>query len=159
MTRAQVTFDTHTPQETLQWGCLLGKHLYPGVVICLFGDLGSGKTVFIQGMAKGLEVPETMAVTSPTYGLIHNYIGRLPLYHADLYRLPADIDPDDFELGDLLYGDGVVAIEWAQRLAKNCLDGIVEVHFHISGDTTRHIRVRACGQTESDLVEVLRNYL
>ena len=107
---------TRTHDETVALGHTLGRRMNHGLVILLFGDLGSGKTAFAQGLARGLEVPESFAVTSPTYTLVNEYPGRLPFYHVDLYRLPEPADPDEIGLLDLFDEDGIVAVEWAQRL-------------------------------------------
>ena len=89
-------FQTHSHGQTVALGRALGRRLHQGIVLLLFGDLGSGKTAFTQGLARGLEVPASFIVTSPTYTLINEYPGRVPLYHVDLYRLPAPVDPDEY---------------------------------------------------------------
>lgn len=99
------------PQEMEQLGALLGGVVSPGAVIVLDGDLGAGKTTFVRGLARGLGLPDGV-VSSPTFTLIHEYEGDVPLYHFDAYRLD---DPVQFvELGadEYLYGQGVCAIEW-----------------------------------------------
>ena len=94
----------------------MGDRLAPGDVVALNGELGSGKTEFVHGLAQGLEVPPHM-VASPSFTLVHEYPGRVPLVHLDLYRLedlPAELLPD---LEEYLSGPQVVAVEWARRLA------------------------------------------
>ena len=107
-----------TLEDTLNFGCLLGKHLTPGSTLLLTGNLGTGKTTLVQGIGRGLEIED--AILSPTFNLIHEYLdGRIPLYHLDLYRLEPDgvdsLYPEMYWLGeeaDL----GITAIEWSQRL-------------------------------------------
>ena len=106
--------ETSSPEETRQVAERLARGLGPGDVVLLFGGLGAGKTTFVQGLARGLGVPEDYYVQSPTFALINEYPGRVPLFHVDLYRL----EPEDvYDLGlEELSGQGVVVIEWSERL-------------------------------------------
>ena len=109
----EYSLTTSSVDETLQIGELLGKLVEPKDVILLQGDLGTGKTAFTQGIGRGLSVPST--VNSPTFTILKEYTGRLPLYHFDLYRLE---EPDEFTtLGfeDYFDQDGVCVVEWADR--------------------------------------------
>lgn len=137
------TLTTSGLRETHALGQHIGASLRSGTVIALTGDLGSGKTAFVQGLARGLDVPEDYYITSPTYTLINEYPGRYPLFHIDLYRLD---DPDSFEdigLYDILHGEGVAAIEWAERLPKDALPEHIAIHLEILDDDSRKIRVTA----------------
>ena len=109
---------TLSPAETQQLGVQLGRLLDGPLVILLSGDLGAGKTCFTQGVARGLGVPEAEPVTSPTYTLMNQYGGRLPLYHFDLYRLNHQDDLVDIDFDDYLQGDGIVVVEWADRFPE-----------------------------------------
>ena len=145
--------NTHTNAQTVALGRHLGRRLNHPLVLLLAGDLGSGKTAFAQGLARGLEVPSSCAVTSPTYTLVNEYPGRLPFYHVDLYRLPEPVDPDEIGLLDLFEADGIVAVEWAQRL--HCADRPprrLDLFFSVIGDTARSIRINAYGLDPSDLL-------
>ena len=97
------------------WGSRVGQLVGEGDVLALEGDLGSGKTAFVRGLAKGLLVPDGYAVTSPTYALIHTYPGRLTLFHVDLYRISGEDDAENIGLFEFLGKEGVCAVEWAQR--------------------------------------------
>ena len=101
-------FHTESAEETAKIGEGLGRLLSPGDIVCLSGDLGAGKTAFTQGIARGLEVKDY--VTSPTYTIINEYEGRVPLYHFDVYRLN-DVE-EMYELGyeEYFFGDGVVVL-------------------------------------------------
>jgi tRNA threonylcarbamoyladenosine biosynthesis protein TsaE len=138
--------------ETRRIGQLIGEMAEPGTIIALKGDLGSGKTALVQGLARGLNVPETVYVTSPSYTLIHEYPGRLPLFHLDLYRLSSP-DFEDIGLYDILdTKSAVVAIEWADRLAE---DGHIEnitLDMEITGENTRNIFFSADGDMQRQLL-------
>ncbi len=130
------TITTHSEDETAAVGRELAATLSAGDVLLLYGDLGAGKTAFVRGLAEGLGV-ERDEVSSPTFTLIQEYRGgRLPLFHVDLYRIE---DPREFdELGlDEIAEDGVLAIEWAEKLAARLQPSrYVSVHIeHGDGDT------------------------
>jgi len=110
------TTETSSPEATLALAERLGKLLEPGDVVALVGELGSGKTLFSQGLARGLRVPETFYITSPTFAIINEYPGRVPFYHLDLYRVSDRAEFLELGLEEILYGRGAVAIEWAERL-------------------------------------------
>jgi len=119
----------------------------------LYGELGSGKTAFTQGLARGLGVPEDVAVTSPTYTLINEYPGRLPLYHVDLYRLPAPVDPDEIGLLELFEDEGVVAVEWGGRLHAGDRPACrLDLFFTVTGDNDRSVHIIEYGLDLSDLL-------
>jgi tRNA threonylcarbamoyladenosine biosynthesis protein TsaE len=108
---------THTEAETSAAGRELAAALRPGGVVLLFGDLGAGKTAFVRGMAEGLGVAPD-EVSSPTFTLVHEYRGgRLTLFHVDLYRLDDPREIDDLGL-DEIAEDGVLVIEWAEKLPR-----------------------------------------
>ncbi|HEX5475622.1 MAG TPA: tRNA (adenosine(37)-N6)-threonylcarbamoyltransferase complex ATPase subunit type 1 TsaE [Vicinamibacterales bacterium] len=138
---------TGSEEETSAAGARLGRRLRPGDVVLLYGDLGAGKTAFVRGMAAGLGAnPEE--VSSPTFTLVQEYRGETTLYHVDLYRLePAEVD--DLGLEDLVCGDGVVAIEWAERW-RGRPDDALEVTLEEVGDEQRRIRTRQPAFTPPD---------
>jgi len=147
-------FLTRSADQTMALGRALGRSLKKPITLLLFGDLGSGKTAFVQGLAVGLGVPDTVAVTSPTYTLINEYPGRLPLFHVDLYRLPSPADPDEIGLLEMFEENGIVAVEWAQRLhAGDRPLPRLELFFTVAGDNTRSIRTIAYGLDLSDLLK------
>jgi len=139
------TVETTSPEETLRLAVHLGRLLEPGDVIALIGELGSGKTLFAQGLARGLEVPGSFAVTSPTFTLVNEYPGRLPFYHLDLYRISGPAQCGDLGLDELLYGQGAAAIEWAERLGAELPEERLEIHLTFTGDTSRRLQFRAFG--------------
>lgn len=129
---------THSEDETGAVAAELARALKPGDVILLSGNLGAGKTAFVRGLAYGLGIdPED--VSSPTFTLVHEYRGgRLTLYHADLYRLER-IATEDLGLEEMGVKDGVLAIEWPDRLAHP-LPGAREVQIAVVDENTRRIR-------------------
>ena len=136
-------------------GQAIGQAATGRLIIALMGDLGSGKTVFVKGLAKGLAVPKEFMITSPSYTLINEYPGRVPLIHADLYRLSSAMDIESTGLFDTMVAEGVLAIEWAERLEQQSLAQDMVIHFDIQEDDTRKISVTGCGQTGMDLLREL----
>jgi tRNA threonylcarbamoyladenosine biosynthesis protein TsaE len=132
--------ETSSESETAAVARRLAARLERGSVVLLHGDLGAGKTAFVRGLAAGLGA-DPDEVSSPTFVLVQEYRdGRLPLFHADLYRLDDGREIDDLGLEDL-GAEGVLAIEWAEKLPRP-LTGAIEVHIeHRDGDI-RTIRVR-----------------
>ena len=133
--------ETGSEEETSAAGDALARTLRPGDVVLLYGELGAGKTAFVRGMARGIGA-NAADVSSPTFTLVQEYIGSsATLYHVDLYRLePAEID--DLGLDDLVAGDGIVAIEWAERWPGRP-DDVTEVSLEHVDDERRKIRIGA----------------
>ena len=155
----ELAVTTNSPEETFELGQALGRALTGGTVVALTGVLGSGKTVFVQGLARGLDVPDAYYITSPSYTLVNEYPGRLTLFHADLYRLS---QPDDIEstgLYDMLHQDGVVVIEWAERMAREDLVDHVAAEFEIKTESVRQIGLRGYGQQCNNLLRELESAL
>lgn len=110
------TYETFSEQQTLQIGETIGKQAQPGSLYCLVGDLGTGKTVLARGMARGLGV--TGSIVSPTFTIVHEYQGRLPYYHFDIYRLEDEDELDEIGWNDYLGRGGVCLVEWADLAAE-----------------------------------------
>ena len=115
-------FFTHSEQETEQLGEKLAKQLKPGTVIAYDGDLGAGKTAFTRGLARGLGI--TDRVTSPTYTIVNEYDGAVPLFHFDMYRLTSSEDLFDIGWEDYLDRGGILAVEWSQRVEDALEDAL-----------------------------------
>ena len=131
------TLTSRSPAETQVLGERLGARLAPGAVVACTGLLGAGKTCFLQGLARGLGV--TTDVTSPTFVLINQYRGRLPLYHLDAYRTGSLTELVDLGLEEMLDGDGVTVIEWADKLLPLLPARTIRVHLSGLGDEPREI--------------------
>jgi len=104
-----------TLADTLAFGRFLGQIAHPGDVICLDGDLGAGKTTLTQAIAAGLEVPSDEYVTSPSFAILHEYQGRMPLYHMDFYRLTDAVEVADLGLDEYFSLSGLTVLEWCER--------------------------------------------
>ena len=129
---------TCSPYETKELGRKFGKLLVEGDRLFLEGDLGAGKTVFVQGVAEGLGVKKR--VISPTFVILRVYEGRLTLYHLDLYRLLGVEEMGELEWEDLIFGDeGVVVVEWASRLGAQLPKERLELHFEVLSKNKRKI--------------------
>ena len=129
---------SHSPAETFEFGRALAASLRCGDVLALCGDLGAGKTHFVKGLAAGLGAPAE--VTSPTFTLIHEYTGgALPLYHVDFYRLDETGDALKIGIDEYLDGDGVTAIEWADKFADLIPEGARWIRFHLLENDGRRI--------------------
>lgn len=128
-------------EETIEIGMRLGKSLKKGDCVALVGDLGAGKTVMTKGIAKGLGVRNARYVNSPTFVIIKEYKGKIPLYHFDLYRLHKSsvIDAENFE--EYFYGDGVTVIEWADKIREILPPKYIEVKLSVAGENKRKIMV------------------
>jgi tRNA threonylcarbamoyladenosine biosynthesis protein TsaE len=138
-----VTHTTHSEDETARVARELAALLQPGSVVLLSGNLGAGKTAFVRGLAQGLGI-DPADVSSPTFTLVHEYRGgRLTLYHVDLYRLD-EAATDDLGLEEMGVADGVLAIEWPDRLT-HALPGATAVSIDIVDEATRRISLSLLG--------------
>lgn len=109
--------ETNSDKDTFEFGRQLGEKAEPGTVICLDGDLGTGKTVIAKGIAAGLGIKEP--VSSPTFTVIKEYTeGRLPFYHFDVYRIEDPLEMDEIGYEDYFYGNGVTVIEWSDMIKE-----------------------------------------
>ena len=151
----QIEVVANSVSETQKIARHIGELLKKPATLALIGDLGSGKTAFVQGLAQGLGVPDNYYVTSPSYTLINEYPGRIRLFHVDIYRLENDIDLEDIGLYDILLGEGVVAIEWADKLAPGCLSDRLELVFDRNTPGCRRIDIIAYGHMPCGLLKNL----
>lgn len=136
--------EANSPQETEAAGAALARKLSPGSVVCLYGELGAGKTVFVKGMASALGIPGR-DVTSASFTIIAEYGSTPPLYHADLYRLEDGTDMEELGLYDYMDADGITVIEWAERLPEDETAGAVKVRINIVSEDAREIIIEGHG--------------
>jgi tRNA threonylcarbamoyladenosine biosynthesis protein TsaE len=135
---------SNSEEETINFGKKLGTLLKPGDLILLYGDLGSGKTTFVKGLAESLEVNPDLYITSPSFSLINVYEGKYTIYHVDLYRLDI-LEVEDLGLWEYL-NEGVVVIEWADRLKMTLKDDYIEVFFEFLDYLKRKITFVGYGE-------------
>ncbi len=147
-----LVFVTNSFSQTRALGEKIGRKLKAGTVIRLIGDLGSGKTTLVQGIAEGLDVPSGYYITSPTFTLINEYPGRHILYHVDLYRLDSTVDFEDIGLLDLLFEEGIVVIEWAEKLSEK-FENQISIYLSLINQHSRKIEISAF---ESEMIELLK---
>jgi tRNA threonylcarbamoyladenosine biosynthesis protein TsaE len=148
-----------SPEFTRSLGETLGRLLHSQTVIALTGDLGSGKTVLVQGLARGLSVPEAYPVTSPTYAIINAYNGRLRLIHADLYRISDPAELMEIGFDDYFTQNTVIAVEWADRITSDDFAPDMDIRIRIIDDTQREFSFFFYGLAQSNLIEQLKNYM
>ena len=141
---------THRPEETQEFGRRLGEVSRPGDVLLLTGDLGSGKTCLTQGIAWGLGIKEH--ALSPTFVIMRELRGRLPLYHVDLYRLDRLEETRDLGLDDYFYGNGICVVEWAEKAMSLMPLDHLRIAIEYVSDTERRLRLKPEGQRYEDLV-------
>ncbi len=134
-----MTIYSKSESDTEAAGVKLASMLHPGSVLALFGGLGAGKTAFVRGLAKGLGL--NARITSPTFTIVNEYDGLLPLFHFDMYRVGNE--DELFELGwdDYLERGGVVVTEWSENIANALPEHAVFVHIDKTGDLTRQIDI------------------
>ena len=155
MVSKEINLTTVSPEETKNLGKKTGAAIESGIVIALSGDLGAGKTLFVQGLASGLDVPADHYVTSPSYTLINEYPGRFRLFHIDLYRINSENDFEDIGIHEILSGREVAAVEWAERLKEAIPAKHLSIHFKIIDDQKRKIKITAYGPNAINLLKNL----
>lgn len=159
MVPKELTIMTQSVDETQKLGQKIGTLIKQPLAIALIGDLGSGKTAFVQGLARGLEVPDEYYITSPTFTLINEYPGRCDLVHVDLYRLEKIDDLEDIGLDEMLHGRSVIAIEWADKLLNGLLAEHLTVRLKITDRNNRKLSLDATGHNEVNLIKALEDVL
>lgn len=127
-----------SPEATRRLGVILGRQLQRQDVVALIGEIGAGKTTFVQGIARGLGVPPH-TVASPSFVFIREYHGRIPLYHADLFRLERMPEAASVGLEEYYDADGVTVIEWANRLPEVLPEEFLEIRFETLDPRTRRL--------------------
>ena len=144
-----------SPEQTRALGEAVGRLTDAGDVIALVGELGSGKTLFVGGLAGGLGIDRATYVNSPTFTILHRYNGRIPLYHIDLYRIESPEALLSVGLDEYMQRDGVAAIEWAEHGWGMLPKEILTFTFQYTGSETRQIEIVPVGDRYVQLVQRL----
>jgi tRNA threonylcarbamoyladenosine biosynthesis protein TsaE len=147
------SFHTASPDESRALGCALGERLGPGTLVALTGELGAGKTVLVQGIARGLGF--TGYVSSPSFVVVSEYDGRLPIYHVDLYRISDSDSVADLGYRELFWSEGVTLVEWADRARGLLPEARLDLTVEFSGPESRVIRAVARGERASAVLSSL----
>jgi len=132
---------TKSASETERFAAEFAKGLKPGTVLLLIGGLGSGKTTFAKGLAKGLKISKEILIHSPSFTLINEYPGKIPLFHVDLYRLDRLREIEELGLEDYFGRAGIMAIEWADHAPKLWPKDALRIEFKILPSQRREIRI------------------
>ena len=146
---------SHRPEDTQAIGRALGEHAGPGDVVLLVGELGSGKTCLTQGLLWGLGGREY--ARSPTFVIVSQYEGRLPLYHVDLYRVDRAEEIDDLGLDEYLLGDGVCVVEWAEKAPGIYPRQHVKVDIKYLDEASRRLTITAKGSRYDRAMEAVKS--
>lgn len=151
----EIKLHSSSHEQTKKIGTTLGSLITGRMAIALYGDLGTGKTTFVQGFARGLGVPESYYVTSPTYNIINEYPGRIDLCHMDLYRLASVDELEYIGLDDIVASDCVIIIEWPDIIDKSYINFDLTIKISTDHQFNRDISLIASGL---EGVNLLRNF-
>jgi tRNA threonylcarbamoyladenosine biosynthesis protein TsaE len=150
-----LTLDVPDLAGTEALGRRLGALLFPGAVVALVGPLGAGKTHLTRAIAEGAGVENPAAVTSPTFVLIQEYPGPVPVYHFDTYRLPSPREFEDLGVEEYFRGDGISVVEWADRVEAVLPAERLMVTIHVTGPASRRFEIAAMGERYEQVVRRL----
>ncbi len=153
-----VTIHLKNLLDTEKLGRLLGEMAGPGEVICLDGDLGAGKTALSQAIAKGLKVPENCYVTSPSFAILHEYEGRIPMYHMDFYRLHDVGEVIDLGFEEYFYLSGLTVIEWSKRALEILPEERLSLEILQDQDEMRTVIIQATDIYRKRLLNILPEF-
>jgi tRNA threonylcarbamoyladenosine biosynthesis protein TsaE len=149
----KVVFQTKSTSETIRIGKRIGSLLLTGDIVAFVGELGTGKTQFIKGLAAGVGVGNTKYTSSPSFTLINEYRGKTPFYHIDLYRLKAEKEAEELGLEEYLGGEGITAIEWADRIPSLLPRELLWIQIRYTGKQTRSIEIVGKGKRYEELLK------
>jgi tRNA threonylcarbamoyladenosine biosynthesis protein TsaE len=145
-----------SPRQTRSWGVKLGKLLKGSEIIGLIGELGTGKTCLVRGMAEGLDVERDAWIRSPTFTLINEYQGRVPVYHVDLYRVESRDEMEGLNLREYFYSDGVSLVEWFEHLPGGEVEEYLEVKLEYTDGDKRRLTFTPHGEWYERLLTDLK---
>jgi tRNA threonylcarbamoyladenosine biosynthesis protein TsaE len=147
---------SRSAEHTRGWGARLGKLLQGGEIVGLIGELGTGKTCFVRGLTEGLGVSQETWIRSPTFTLVNEYHGRLPIYHIDLYRIDSTGELEELNLREYLYSNGVSLIEWFEYFPAGEVDDHLEIQLAYREGSKRQLTFVPHGARYEKLVKALQ---
>jgi len=152
-----MVLQTRSTSETIRIGKCIGSLLLPGDVVALVGELGTGKTQFIKGLAAGVGIGKPTYISSPSFTLINEYKGKIPFYHIDLFRLGAEKDAEDLGLEEYFQSGGITAIEWADRIPSLLPGEMLWIQISYTGKNTRSLEIIGKGKRYLNLVDQIQS--
>lgn len=135
---------TRSPEETYELGVKIGRELKPGDIVVLNGDLGAGKTHLTKGIAEGLGVSDY--ITSPTFTIVNEYSGRIPMYHFDVYRIEDIYEMYEIGFEEYIYGNGASIIEWGDMIRELLPEEVIDIRISKLHDDERKINIDDMGK-------------
>ncbi len=153
VTDDSVRIETGEVEQTIELGNLIGSLLKAGDVVALIGQLGAGKTYLTKGIAEGQGVKDRKEVTSPSYVLIKQYMGRIPIYHFDAYRVKSPGEMYDIDCVGFFWGEGISIIEWADKVMECLPDDFIKITIETVGETSRDIHISYQGEKYRNFME------
>ena len=152
------TFKSKSLTDTKNFGHTLGLHARAGFVYCLDGDLGAGKTTLTQAIATGLNLSDGEYISSPSFAIMHEYHGEIPLYHMDFYRLYSSDDVLALGFDEYFYKKGLTVIEWSKRATDILPDEILAIDIQLAEDNTRTIKLQSSPMYNALLKEISKKF-
>ena len=156
ITDNSIHIETNDFEETIRLGSLIGSLLKSGDVVALIGNLGAGKTYMVKGIAEGQGIEGRKTVTSPSYVLIKQYMGKLPIYHFDAYRLESPDEMYDIGCTEFFWDNGISIVEWADKVLECLPDEFIKITITSIGQTSRDIHVSCKGERYKEFLKELR---
>jgi tRNA threonylcarbamoyladenosine biosynthesis protein TsaE len=153
-----MVLQTKSTSETIRIGKQIGGFLLAGDVVALAGELGTGKTQFIKGLAEGVGVGKSTYISSPSFTLINEYLGRVPFYHIDMFRLTSEKEAEGLGLEEYFQGNGITAIEWADKIPSLLPEELLWVYLRYTGKNTRSIEMVPKGKRYEVLMKKMSEF-
>ena len=155
--RRNLVILTRSASETVRVGKTVGSHLLLGDVVALVGELGAGKTQFIKGLAAGAGIENSGYISSPSFTLIHEYPGKIPFYHIDLFRLGGEEEAEELGLDDYFRGKGITAIEWADKIPFLLPEELLFISIVYIDKHVRYLEIAGKGKRYLNLVDQIQS--
>ncbi len=149
----KAVLQTRSAVETIRVGKDIGRRLLPGDVVALVGELGAGKTQLIKGLAAGVGIENSAYISSPSFTLIHEYPGKVPFYHIDLYRLGREQEAGELGLEEYFQGTGITAIEWADKIPSFLPEEYLSISIAYFDRNIRSLEIAGNGKRFEDLLK------